>query len=571
VSAAFDRLVDGVTDRFAEEYRIRRQDGGYNWVFDSAVAVERDGNRRARRIVGTSADIDARHRAAERLRESEQRLRLALEAAELAIWEVDLQDGGWLRIDGIGAEQLGRGRASLEMPLAGLRWLLGRRDDLRRLHRRYRAHAEDKAARILAEVQARRADSTVHWVEVYGIITERDADGRPLRLVGVTADVTRRKEAEFRLADLALQDHLTGLPNRRALDESLAQAVARARREGEPLALMLLDLDGFKQVNDALGHLAGDKVLAEAARRLRTCVRRDDAVARFGGDEFAVVASGFGDRRRLERLALRIAALLGRPVEVDGAAATAVIGVSIGIAILPDDGATPVELLGRADAALYAAKRARSRLPLRGRPRRRRRGGPAGGPGAGLIRRRDPSGVERLARRGDVDAAAGDPPLKSSGSPVSSGKVPQWSARSAQVEELVAGDRRRLGPHREPVADADQPDLGFVDPLDERHVREDGRVAGVVDRPALGLDTNPAGSPMATGVPSLIRPELWKPGPSSSARRPARRSRRGSSARSSPRPPWRSATCRPRTGPRPWRRTWWLGAPCRRGGPRGRG
>ena len=357
--AAFDRLVDGVTDRFVEEYRLRREDGGYTWVFDNAVAVDRDENRRARRIVGTSADNDARHRADERLKESEQRLRLALEAAELAIWEVDLQaGGGWLRIDGIGAERFGRGRASLQMPLAGLRWLLGRRDDLRRLHRRYRAHVEGKAERILAEVQARRADGTVHWVEVYGIITERDADGRPLRLVGVTANVTRRKEAELRLADLALQDHLTGLPNRRALDESLAQAVARARREGEPLALMLLDLDGFKRVNDTLGHLAGDKVLAEAARRLRTCVRRSDALARFGGDEFAVVAAGFGERRRLERLAVRIAALLGRPVGVDGA--VAVIGVSIGVATFPEDGATPVELLGRADAALYAAKRARS-------------------------------------------------------------------------------------------------------------------------------------------------------------------------------------------------------------------
>jgi diguanylate cyclase (GGDEF)-like protein len=121
---------------------------------------------------------------------------------------------------------------------------------------------------------------------------------------------------------------------------------------------MLRDLDGFKRVNDRLGHLAGDQVLAEAARRLRMCVRRSDAVARFGGDEFAVVATGFDRRRRLERLAGRIVELLGRPVEVSGAAAR--VGVSVGIAVFPEDGASPVELFGRADAALYAAKRARS-------------------------------------------------------------------------------------------------------------------------------------------------------------------------------------------------------------------
>jgi diguanylate cyclase (GGDEF)-like protein len=203
-----------------------------------------------------------------------------------------------------------------------------------------------------------RPDGSEYWVEVYGIVTERDVAGRPLRLIGVTADVTRRKEAELRLAHLALQDHLTGLPNRRALDESLEQAIARARRGDESLALMLLDLDGFKRVNDRLGHLAGDKVLSEAARRLRLCVRRSDVVARFGGDEFAVVAAGFGKRRRLERLAVRIVEVLSGPVQLAGA--TAQVGVSIGVAVFPEDGASPVELLGRADAALYAAKRARS-------------------------------------------------------------------------------------------------------------------------------------------------------------------------------------------------------------------
>lgn len=354
--AAFDDLVRGASERFEMEYRIRTGAGDHVWVLGNAVAVERDGDGRARRIVGTLADIDARHRFEEQLGESEQRLRLALEAADLAIWEADLR-AGVVRIDARGARRLGRGGEEIEVPIGDMRQLL-RHEDVRDLLRSYREHAEGRAERLVAECRARRPDGSTYWVEVYGIATERDAAGRVLRLVGVTADVTRRKEAELRLAHLALQDHLTGLPNRRALDESLEQAVARARRGGESLALMLLDLDGFKRVNDRLGHLTGDKVLAEAARRLRGCVRRSDAVARLGGDEFAVVAVGFGKRSRLQRLAARIVELLGAPLEVDGSVAT--VGVSVGVAVYPDDGASPVELLGRADAALYDAKRSRS-------------------------------------------------------------------------------------------------------------------------------------------------------------------------------------------------------------------
>jgi PAS domain S-box-containing protein len=200
VLAELDSLVRADSERFAAEYRLRRDDGGYIWVLNHAVAVERGADGLARRVVGTSADVDGTHRADERLKDSEQRLRLALEAAALAIWEVDLRAGGVLRVDATGAERLGRGRAPLELPLASLRDLLPCRDDRRELLRRYRAHVEGRAERFLTEARTRRADGSSYWVEVYGIVTERDVAGRPLRLIGVTADVTRRKEAELRLA-----------------------------------------------------------------------------------------------------------------------------------------------------------------------------------------------------------------------------------------------------------------------------------------------------------------------------------------------------------------------------------
>lgn len=360
VMAELERHMRGESERFVTEYRFRRKDGNYRWFLDHAVAVERDGDGRARHIVGTSADVDVRHHFEDQLEASEQRLRLALEAAGLSIWEADFR-ACLVRIDATGAARAGRGPAPLELPFARLRELLPDKD-ARAALRRYREHALGRTGRFQGEYRVRRADGSSYWVEVYGLVTERDADGRALRMVGVSADVTGRKEAELRLAHLAMQDHLTGLPNRRALDEALDQAIARARRGEERLGVVLLDLDGFKRVNDGLGHLAGDRVLAVSARRLRLCVRRGDTVARFGGDEFAVLAVGLRQRRRLERLAARIIDRLGAPVPLadgdDDGGGTARVGVSVGLAIFPDDGATAVDLLRRADAALYAAKRA---------------------------------------------------------------------------------------------------------------------------------------------------------------------------------------------------------------------
>ena len=142
----------------------------------------------------------------------------------------------------------------------------------------------------------------------------RAHDGRPLQIVGVSADITARKEAEIRLAHLALHDPLTGLPNRRALSEALERAIARAQRTGLPLAVLALDLDGFKAINDGLGHPAGDATLLEIADRLRCTIRRSDLVARLGGDEFAVIATEAGGRGADGTLGAAVTAALSDPI-----------------------------------------------------------------------------------------------------------------------------------------------------------------------------------------------------------------------------------------------------------------
>ncbi|MGH6851151.1 MAG: EAL domain-containing protein [Methylocella sp.] len=175
----------------------------------------------------------------------------------------------------------------------------------------------------------------------------------PAQLVAVM-DVTEQRKAEARIAHMAHHDALTGLPNRVLFHERLDEALLRVRRYAEMLAVLCLDLDQFKNVNDTLGHPAGDKLLVAVAERLRTCLRDCDMAARFGGDEFAVLQTGLAGPHEAGALADRIVAQLSEPFDIDGQ--QALIGASAGIALAPADGETSEQLLGNADIALYQAK-----------------------------------------------------------------------------------------------------------------------------------------------------------------------------------------------------------------------
>jgi diguanylate cyclase (GGDEF)-like protein len=174
------------------------------------------------------------------------------------------------------------------------------------------------------------------------------------RQVLAVRDISERKEAAARIAHLAYHDALTGLPNRAVFNDHLARAVARAGDAAEPLAVLCVDLDGFKAVNDIHGHPAGDELLIEVAHRLRTVVRGDELVARLGGDEFAVVQQGGSQPGHAGLLSERIVGALGEPFAVGGQ--TARISASIGVAVFPANADTPLDLVRNADMALYRAK-----------------------------------------------------------------------------------------------------------------------------------------------------------------------------------------------------------------------
>lgn len=183
----------------------------------------------------------------------------------------------------------------------------------------------------------------------------KDSDGHLTGIVKTFKDISARKQAEKRMNYLAHHDHLTGLPNRMCFLDRLGLEIAHAKRNKKLLAVMFLDLDGFKAVNDTLGHHAGDLLLKDVASRLVSVARESDTVARIGGDEFAVLLSGLDRQKDAAVFAKRLTAAFDKPWQQDGHEYQ--LSASIGITLYPGDGENPYTLLNKADQAMYRAKK----------------------------------------------------------------------------------------------------------------------------------------------------------------------------------------------------------------------
>lgn len=205
------------------------------------------------------------------------------------------------------------------------------------------------------EIWNRRKNGEIYpeWLSVVAI---RDENGRVIQHMALFSDITQRKQAEEKLLHQASYDALTGLPNRSLFHDRLDQSMHTAHRNRAELALLFIDLDRFKWVNDTLGHAAGDELLVEAARRLRRCVRESDTVARLGGDEFTVILNGISGSKDVERVAEAILEALSSPFVLEGR--DIFISASIGIGLYPRDAREAGELIRHADNAMYHAKAA---------------------------------------------------------------------------------------------------------------------------------------------------------------------------------------------------------------------
>lgn len=192
------------------------------------------------------------------------------------------------------------------------------------------------------------------YAERLHISTSWNPDGSVYRRIGVFSDITSHKKREALVWRQANYDHLTNLPNRQRFHGRLHEAMQQSIQKGSPFALIFLDLDMFKDVNDTLGHNVGDELLKEVGRRLQTCVRDSDAVARLGGDEFTVIVSGVEDLSVVERICQQILGTLAKPYKLGEE--VAMISASLGVTMYPADANDAGELLKNADMAMYAAK-----------------------------------------------------------------------------------------------------------------------------------------------------------------------------------------------------------------------
>ncbi len=342
-----------VTDFVSEVYRHKTRER--IWVRETAYAV-RDAQGQVVYYEGTVEDITERHLAANALADSETRWRLALDAAGDGVWDWRVQTGEEFYSDRL-LHMFGFKRGELAHSVAALDERT-HPDDLAQMAVDREAHFSGRTPTYVNEHRVRCKDGSWKWVLSRGMVVSRDAQGQPLRMIGTHTDITQRKHAEELIWHQAHIDALTGLPNRRMLRQRLNEALAHARQTESALAVVFMDLDNFKQVNDTLGHHEGDALLVEAAHRIQQHMGRTDTLARMGGDEFTLVLAGLPAGAdpvallgpRLDGLldALQQPYLLGQ--------SEVFVSASMGLAMYPADANQIEDLLRHADQALYAAK-----------------------------------------------------------------------------------------------------------------------------------------------------------------------------------------------------------------------
>jgi diguanylate cyclase (GGDEF)-like protein/PAS domain S-box-containing protein len=346
VEASLPTIISGRS--YHQVIRLQRADGSQFWGDVTGMAVA--ASDLSAGTVWVVSDITEKRAAEAALRVSEARFRDLVKLSSDLYWEQDEQ----FRFTHFDGPVEFRHRLPLDRVLGRTRW---EAQDITGVHEsKWKEHIARLEAHLPFQdfvYQIHGANEGMYWLSVSGNPLFDDA-GTFIGYHGTATDITLRIESEERYRHLAYHDTLTRLPNRRLLTDRLDQAIRSASRKGGRIALLLLDLDGFKQINDRHGHAAGDRVLEAVAARLSMAVREADTVARMGGDEFVILLSEVGHVDDAVRVADKIHDSICEPI-VDGSTLHTV-GTSIGISVFPDHGETPDALLHRADHAMYHGK-----------------------------------------------------------------------------------------------------------------------------------------------------------------------------------------------------------------------
>lgn len=353
VTADINQMLSGEKPEYRNEHRILSKDGSWKWMLGSATVGERDAQNNALRVIGTKIDISWRKQAELALQQSEERFRNAFDTAAIGMAIVGL-DGRWLEVNSALCRMLGYSEEELldktfvdvthpddlDLDLDYLRKLLNGDLEHYQMEKRY-FHKTGDVIFVLLSVSV-----------------VRNERGEVIHFISQIEDVTARKSESDRIRQMAYHDTLTGLPNRRLFDERIGHTLAHAKRVGYPIALMFVDVDHFKQINDTHGHDVGDEILKSVADRMAQCLRQTDTLSRVGGDEFVILLTEVKKPGDAKGVAEHILETVSQPLHIH--THNFRITLSIGVAIFNGDieTETVAELTKKADLALYEVKSA---------------------------------------------------------------------------------------------------------------------------------------------------------------------------------------------------------------------
>ncbi|MDD4946275.1 MAG: EAL domain-containing protein [Gallionella sp.] len=329
---------------YVAEFRMRCKDGSYKWILARGMLVSRDAEGHPLRMIGTHTDISG-------FKHDQESLQLASMVYRTSTEAIIITDASNLIIAINPAFTEVTGYSEAEVLGRNPRMLSSGRQDAAFYQKMWRQL--ESTGKWQGEIWNRHKQGE-EYAEWLSINTIYEPDGKVLRRIGLFHDITEKKHSSETIWRQANFDVLTGLPNRRMLQERLVQEIKKAQRAETQLALLFIDLDRFKEVNDTLGHHVGDEMLIEAANRLDSCVRETDAVARLGGDEFTVLLTQIRGVSDIDQIAQEIISNLARPYQLGSELVFA--SASVGISVYPDDTVHAEQLMQYADQAMYVSK-----------------------------------------------------------------------------------------------------------------------------------------------------------------------------------------------------------------------
>jgi diguanylate cyclase (GGDEF)-like protein/PAS domain S-box-containing protein len=344
-------LCSGEVSEYNIQKRYIRKDQSIAWVDITCTALWKAGEKPTAHIAIVQ-DITDKKLAEIALKNSEERWSFALEGSNQGVWDLNLESNQ-IFLSPRCKEMLGYAEDQISNNMD--EWVkLIHPDDLPCLVSSRAAALEGAARSFENEHRKFTADGQWKWIQVKGMVVKRSEEGAPLRVIGTYTDISQRKQIEAEVMHLAHYDLITNLPNRTLFLDRLNQDIKKSNRNNKPIAVMMLDLDRFKEVNDTLGHHKGDLLIKLIADRLSSCIRETDTIARLGGDEFLFILTDLNQITDVDKVAKKVLEIVAEPCLIEGD--IAYVTGSIGVTLYPADCIDTDTLLKHADQAMYDAK-----------------------------------------------------------------------------------------------------------------------------------------------------------------------------------------------------------------------